>query len=360
MMDELNINTEDLKVENIDVSQILANRYQPRTIFEELELEELAASIANHGLLQPIILRKVTSDMFEIVAGERRYRASKLAGLQQVPAIVKDITAQDAAILALIENIQREDLTAVEEAKSYEQLINLFNKTQNEIADMVGKSQSAVANKLRLLQLTEEVKRAIERKLISERHGRALLKVKDTTEQNKILELTLERELTVAALEEYIERYLMEIEKVDDEEKGATVFNIAKDTKLAVNTINQAVKTIKNFGMDVTIEQVEHEDEYLFEISIPKNLVEVEKKKPSFAHEAKKYEASTVEKPLAPEEEILATVTTKQEATPEEDLETSKSMILDLDLTTENVFDFSGENAWSDDDLKKIINNSEN
>ena len=350
----------ELYVEEVPVSQILANRYQPRTLFEELELAELAESIKQHGVLQPIILRKVTSDMYEIVAGERRYRASKLLGLETVSAIVKDITAPQAAILALIENVQREDLSAIEEAKSYEQLIVLFDKTQNEIADMVGKSQSAVANKLRLLQLSEEVKEAIERKLITERHGRALLKIKDMHEQNQILELAITKNYTVAILEEYIEQFLENKENIAAGKNVTTIFNIAKDTKLAVNTINKAVKTIREFGMDINVEQLEKDENYEFVISIPKKMIEVEKKRPVFAHQAiqsttEELQKTIIERSKEPEQLSFENPVESKVVSELLKEETTQSLILDLDLTTENVFDQADTTDWSTDELKRII-----
>ncbi len=327
------------RVTEIHVSQILANRYQPRTIFEEIELQELANSIKQHGILQPIILRQVTSDMYEIVAGERRFRASKLAGLETVSAIVKEISSSDAAILALIENVQREDLSSIEEARSYEQLMELFSKTQNEIAEMVGKSQSSVANKLRLLQLSEEVKQAIERKLIGERHGRALLKLKEHIQQNKVLEITIEKNLTVADLENYIEKIFRDKEKG---ENTTTFFSVAKDTKLAVNTVNKAIKTIREFGMDLDVEQVEGEGEYTITIVIPKNVVEVRPKEIKSVLDTTDYSDDNLQAILKAdktvnEQKIVEPANQIVTEEVEED-EQTKPLILDFDLTSEIEF----------------------
>ncbi|MGL5042120.1 MAG: ParB/RepB/Spo0J family partition protein [Culicoidibacterales bacterium] len=342
-MEELSINNQVEsklnRVTEVHVSQILANRYQPRTIFEEIELQELANSIKQHGILQPIILRQVTSDMYEIVAGERRFRASKLAGLDTVSAIIKEISSSDAAILALIENVQREDLSSIEEARSYEQLMELFSKTQNEIAEMVGKSQSSVANKLRLLQLSEEVKQAIERKLIGERHGRALLKLKEHAQQNKVLEITLQKALTVADLESYIDKLLR------DAEVGASTtvfFNIAKDTKLAVNTVNKAIKTIREFGMELSVEQTESEIDYTIQIVIPKNMVEVAPKAASAVLDTSDYNSDSLKTLLADKikAEPKAAVEPQimqQNIAPLAKTEDSKTkpLVLDFDLTSE-------------------------
>ena len=276
---------EQAALQEVAIQQIVANRYQPRTVFEETELDELAQSIKQHGILQPIVLRKVTSDMYEIIAGERRFRAAKKAGLERVQAIVRNVSAVDAAILALIENVQREDLSAIEEAKSYEQLQGLYGGTQQDIAQMVGKSQSAVANKLRLLNLTTEVQEAIENRHITERHGRSLLKIKNAEAQIQILKWILSRKMTVAETENYVERFL-ENEKLKKSKNNLIFFNIAKDTKLAVNTINKAVKTIQEFGMEVEYEKEETDTEYILKVIVPKHIIEKEKKVRVLPHEA--------------------------------------------------------------------------
>jgi ParB-like partition proteins len=319
------------KIIEIPVQQIVANRYQPRLSFEETELQELSSSIKTHGLLQPIIVRKVTSDIFEIVAGERRYRAAKLAGFTVVPAIVKDIASNDAAILALVENVQRSDLNVIEEAKSYAQLSELFNKTQNEIAEMVGRSQSAVANKLRLLNLTEDVQKAIEQKLITERHGRALLKIKEDEIQIKILQLALTKKFNVAELERYIENYL---ENKNNRDNSMIFFNVAKDTKLAVNTINKAVKTIKDFGMDLDYTREETADTYILNIVIPKNVVETKAKDIAFPHEKINIDSQQEHKV---NNETPATVADNVVDNSDQNQEKDKTapIILDLDLTSE-------------------------
>lgn len=320
-------------VSNISVKQIVANRYQPRSVFDEQELLELAESVKQHGILQPIILRKVTSDMYEIIAGERRFRAAQLAGLEEVAAIVKDVSATEAAILALIENVQRTDLSAIEEAKSYEQLMFLYSKTQSEIAEMVGISQSAVANKLRLLQLAEEIQQGLEQKIITERHGRALLKVKDKEEQLKIYAWIVKKQLTVAETEKYIEKFLKN--EVLKNEKNTTFFNVAKDTKLAVNTINKAVKTIQEFGMEVDYTKEEDEDNYVLKIIVPKNLVEVTESAIILPHE--KETGESVHQEL--QKQIIEN---KQTVTEAENVEEASidtgAIVVDLDLTSETIF----------------------
>lgn len=326
------------EIEIVSIQQIVANRYQPRTAFDEKELDELASSIKEHGILQPVVLRKVTSNMYEIIAGERRFRAAKLAGLAEIEAIVRNVSATEAAILALIENVQREDLSAIEEAKSYEQLMFLYSKTQTEIAEMVGISQSAVANKMRLLQLPEEIQKAIENKDLSERHGRALLRVKNKEAQVQIYHFITQNELNVADTEKYIERYLKN-EELKNNQNNTIFFNVAKDTKLAVNTINKAVKTIQEFGMDVDYTKEETDDNYILHIVVPKNLVEQKEEVAILPHE--KIDASAIHEEL---ERKIAEAKQQVEVTAdsllEETAETAKdttAIVVDLDLTSETI-----------------------
>lgn len=257
-------------IREIPLAQIFANRYQPRTIFDDDELSELAESIKQHGILQPITLRQITKESYEIIAGERRFRAAKLAGLTSVQAIVKPVDANESAVLAIIENIQREDLTAIEEARSYKNMMQLLNKTQSEIAQTVGKSQSAIANKLRLLHLDGQVQDAIEKRLITERHGRALLSIKEGTLQRDILEKIIEKKMNVSETEKYIELILT----ADKKTRGNVILAIAKDTKLAINTINQALLAIQQFGLAVDVKKEDFDDYVEFNIRIPKNKIE--------------------------------------------------------------------------------------
>lgn len=365
MINDKNVNDNHKNVVlEVPVQQIVANRYQPRVVFKEEELQELATSIKLHGLLQPIILRRVTSDMYEIIAGERRYRAIQMAGLDTIPAIIKDVAASEAAVLALIENLHREDLNVIEEAKSYAQLMELYGKTQTEIADMIGCSQSAIANRLRLLHLAEPVHTALEHKLITERHGRALLKIKDADEQNQILQWIMKKDLNVADSEKYIDAYLA---SKDNAKTGNStiLFQVAKDTKIAVNTIKKAIESIQNFGMDIAVEQVEEEEDYVFNIKIPKHLVEKKPSTPSFPHlkESINESAPKKEQPLSPTPAMM-TMTSPQlsvtdqgkEATPilSDTLEDmTKPIIVDLDLTSETVIDRTGMLALLDDDKAK-------
>lgn len=185
------------EVVNINLANIIPNRFQPRISFDEEALNELATSIKMYGIIQPLILRPL-GDKYEIIAGERRYKAATIAGLTEVPAILVNLDDQTSAELAIIENIQRKDLTAIEEAKSFQKLLDLGNYTQDQLATKMGKSQSAIANKLRLLNLIPEVQEALMNNLISERHARSLLQLKDNPDKQKEIlnRITTER-LTV-------------------------------------------------------------------------------------------------------------------------------------------------------------------
>lgn len=187
----------------ISLNDIMPNRFQPREIFDNDALDELSQSIREHGVIQPIIVRKV-GDKYEIVAGERRYRASLLAGKQTIPAIVKDIDDKETAKIALLENLQRKDLTPIEEARTYQTILKLDNLTQDELAISLGKSQSTIANKLRLLNLADEVQTALLNQKISERHARSLLNLEDKNKQKELLEKVLINRMTVKQLDDEI------------------------------------------------------------------------------------------------------------------------------------------------------------
>src|SRR5690625_3526063 len=170
---ELELDDKEQVVE-LNISQIVPNEYQPRVKFEEEKITELAQTLKTHGLIQPIVVRKKSEDLFEIIAGERRYRAAKSLNWETIPAIIKEMTDTETASIALIENIQRENLSVIEEANAYVQLIRMHELTQEALAQRLGKSQSTIANRIRLLSLPEEVQEAIMNKKISERHARAL------------------------------------------------------------------------------------------------------------------------------------------------------------------------------------------
>ena len=208
----------------VRLSDIIPNRFQPRLTFDEEALNELANSIKEHGIIQPLILRDLGSK-YEIIAGERRYKASSLAGLTEVPAIIGSMDDQTSAELALIENIQRKDLSAIEEAKSYKKILDMGNLTQETLAKRMGKSQSTIANKMRLLSLTNEVQVALMNNLISERHARCLLQVKDEEKKKEILNKIITERMNVRDTDEYIKSTLglPKVENPDSETRQINV-----------------------------------------------------------------------------------------------------------------------------------------
>lgn len=206
----------DKNITNIDIDKIIPNRFQPRLIFDEKLLENLAASIEKHGIIQPLIVRPL-NDKFEIIAGERRYKAACLCGLKTVPVIIKQIPDSKSAELAVIENVQRKDLNPIEEAKSYKNLLNNNNQTQEQLAKELGINQSTIANKLRLLNLTNEVQEALSYEKISERHARALLKINNEAKQIELLNRTINERLTVKDLDNIIKEYQTQVSTPQEE-----------------------------------------------------------------------------------------------------------------------------------------------
>ncbi len=195
------------RVIDVDVNEILPGRFQPRITFNEEEILELTDSIKEHGIIQPIVVRSI-GDKYEIIAGERRYKASVLAGKETVPVIVKNLNDKDSAEIALIENVQRRNLTPIEEALSYKRILDMEYITQENLANKLGKSQSAIANKIRLLNLTDEVQEALLDNKISERHARSLLRISSKEEQNNMLKRIIDERLTVRRTDEEINKLL--------------------------------------------------------------------------------------------------------------------------------------------------------
>ena len=215
---------------DIALTDIMPNRFQPREIFDDDSLLELAESIKEHGVIQPIIVRKI-GDKYELIAGERRYRASAIAGKETIPALVRDIDDKEAAKIALLENLQRKDLTPIEEAKTYQTILKLDNITQDELAQNLGKSQSAIANKLRLLNLDEEVQTALLNSQISERHARSLLSVDNET-QKQLLNKVLNERLTVRQLDEEIMKITGKMPESEEQEQNV-FFNHNIDSSIS-------------------------------------------------------------------------------------------------------------------------------
>ena len=206
----------------IPIDLLYPNEYQPRKNFDDKELKDLAVSIKQYGILNPILVRKV-NDKYEIIAGERRYRAAKMVGLKEIPVIIKQITTSELAEIALIENLQRSKLSPIEEANSYQEILRLTNLTQEQLGKKIGKSQAAIANKIRLLNLPPNIKEALNNNKISEHHARSLLKVKDPEEQDNLLKRIINEKLTVKELDIIVNQ-----EKVTDEEIKQAINNIMK------------------------------------------------------------------------------------------------------------------------------------
>lgn len=199
------MNTENKdEVVYLYLDDIIPNRFQPREVFDEKALKELALSIREHGVIQPIIVRNVSNGKYEIIAGERRYKASALAGLTKIPTLIRNLDDKESSKVALLENLQRRNLNPVEEARTLQKILELDQMTQEELAKSMGKSQSSVANKLRLLNLPDEVLDALLKEQISERHARALLNVPDSKKQKEFLKKIINNKLSVRVLEEEI------------------------------------------------------------------------------------------------------------------------------------------------------------
>lgn len=237
----------------ISLKDIMPNRFQPREIFEDSALQELAQSIKEHGVIQPIIVRKV-GDKYEIIAGERRFRASQLAGKETIPALVRDIDDKEAAKIALLENLQRKDLTPIEEAKTYQTILKLDNITQDELAQNLGKSQSAVANKLRLLNLDEEVQTALLNSKISERHARSLLPL-DHEKQRELLHKIINERLTVRQVDEEIMKLTGKMPEAVPEEGEITMPNNNEMPTLNNNILNEASNNLESINNNAPTSQ---------------------------------------------------------------------------------------------------------
>ena len=255
------------KITEVLVEQIHANRQQPRKHFEKMQLEELRDSICQFGILQPLILRREEDGSYMILAGERRFRAAVMAGLTKVPALVREASEEEAGMIALVENIQRENLGYIEEAKAYQTLMETYSIPQQELARKLGKNQSTVANKLRLLQFSEEVREAILEAGLTERHARALLNLNEQGD-----ELLLEAIRTISAKEMNVsqtEKYIAQLQGKEEKPKEKRLF-VVKDLRIFINTIDKALETMKLSGIQAQTQMQEEEDELVYTIRIPK------------------------------------------------------------------------------------------
>ena len=252
--------------------ELTPNPVQPRKRFDDESLEELSGSIKSYGILNPLTVR-LRCGKYELVAGERRLRAAKLAGLEEVPCILIDVTMEDASLIALVENLQRRDLDFIEEALGISQLIRMFGMSQEEAARRIGKSQSAVANKLRLLKLPSDVLESLRQNGLTERHGRALLRLPNPVAQRAALEYIVDNGLTVAATDAYIDALLSapeEAEQKDEEKPEKRRTFVLKDVRVFLNTLSRSIDLMKQGGIDAGIQREETDDSLILTISIPK------------------------------------------------------------------------------------------
>jgi len=253
----------EVQVVKVPTDKIFPNPYQPRKIFEDDALADLAASIAQYGVLQPLLVAPAQNGTYLLIAGERRLRASKIAKLTEVPVIVSEYTTQQIAEIALIENLQREDLHFLEEAEGYEQLMSQFHLTQEAMAARVGKKQSTIANKLRLLRLTANVRKIINDAELTERHARALLKLEDEEAQLKVLEVVVTKGYSVRQTEDYIDK--LTATKPVEKRKRLIIVN---DVRIYLNSIKKVVGSIKDVGIPVAMEQTVEDDEVVVTLRI--------------------------------------------------------------------------------------------
>ena len=254
----------------LEPDQIAPGAMQPRVRFPEAELQELAQSMGEYGVLNPLTVRR-RGGAFELIAGERRLRAARLAGLTEVPCIVLEVDLEQASLIALVENLQRRDLDFVEQARGIAQLIRMFGLRQEECARRLGKSQSAIANKLRLLRLPEDVLMGLRNASLTERHGRALLRLESPELQRAALAQFIAQDMNVAAAEAFVEDMLSQPEPAPDapEPERQRTF-ILKDVRVFLNSLTRNLELMKQGGIDADMERRETEDALILTISIPK------------------------------------------------------------------------------------------
>jgi len=252
------------EVKQLPVRDIIPSPYQPRSVFDEERIDELCQTIKTHGLIQPVVVR-VRDGKYELIAGERRLRAVKKIGMETIPAIIREFNDSQTASIALIENLQRENLTSIEEAIAYQQLIEIHQLTQESLAQRLGKSQSTIANKLRLLHLSDPVKDALRERKISERHARAMIPLPEEV-QLRTLEEIIKKDLNVKQTEQRVQLY----QEANKKEKPRRM-SFSKDIRLAINTIRQSVEMVTGSGMKVDMNESDHQDYYEIKITIPKN-----------------------------------------------------------------------------------------
>lgn len=259
------------EIKNIPISAIKPNPYQPRKTFSQKGLEELSQSIKAFGIIQPISVRKLNAQSYELVAGERRLRASELAELKEIPAMVVEYRDKDSAMIAMVENLQREDLNFIEEAEGYNNLIMDHKFTQMELAEKLGKSQSTIANKLRLLKLPPDIKKSLVEENLTERHGRALLKLPDDNLRRIVLDKAIHNNLNVNSIETVVEDILDNLRKKDEKSYKQNIKSLIS-IRIYLNTIKKAYKAIREYGINAEYGEEDKGDYVLVTIKVPKAL----------------------------------------------------------------------------------------
>lgn len=267
-----NIRMRQREVARIPIDSIRPNPYQPRRVFSQEALEELCQSIRQYGLLQPIAVRKAGNDVYELIAGERRLRACRMAGMTTIDALVFSAYEQDSAVIAMMENLQRENLHYMEEAEGYQNLIRDHGLSQEELARRLGKNQSTIANKMRILKLPASVKALLLEHNLTERHARSLLRLHDEEMQIKIARVIVEQSLNVKATEELVERTISRIYGIEKEERPAAnkVSAFVRDTRLYVNSIKTIVQQMQSAGLQPAYDAQETEKGLEIRLTIPK------------------------------------------------------------------------------------------
>lgn len=251
----------------LPIRQIRPNPSQPRKIFDPESLRELASSIEQYGILQPLTVRRRLGE-YELVAGERRLRAAKIAGCTEVPCIFLTVDEEQSGMVALVENLQRRDLDYIEEAQGLARLMRLYGLNQEQAAQRVGKSQSAVANKLRLLRNSPQMLEKLREHQLSERHARALLKLPSEEERMEVLAVIVKQQLNVAKTEAYIDAYL-EKQRTQEPKRGLRKL-IVRDVRLFLNSVNHSLELVRGAGIRVESQQEETENEIVLTIRLPK------------------------------------------------------------------------------------------
>ncbi len=260
-------------VVNIPIGNIITNPFQPRKTFDTASLQELADSIKEYGVLQPLLVVPLEEEQYLLIAGERRLRASYIAGLSTVPVLLGNYSSQEVAEIAMIENLQREDLHYLDEAEGYELLMREFAITQDALAKRVGKKQSTIANKLRILKMAPEVRELLRQSVLTERHARALLKLEEAGSQIAALQAVLDNDLNVRQTEELVSSFAgqsLEAQQaiVPEPSVGGKRTKVIRDVRIFINSIKKVVNDIKKAGVKVKLEQKNEEHEVVITMRI--------------------------------------------------------------------------------------------